>query len=110
MLCRNHKDQLQFFEEKLRREYIDKEGDKRRIKVEEMCRKMDKVMANWLGLSMEEVFKEWREITRNNIRRRRKDERNKNKARRIEYDEKLARLELARIEVRSFHSFISISN
>ena len=101
----HQKSALEVIEEELRCEYINEEGNKRQLMVEEMNRKMKKIMSSWLGLSIEEVFIEWKKITNRAVRRKRRDERAKHKSARMKYEGEIAILEKAKSEVR-FHFFL----
>ena len=79
--------------------YIETEGNKRRIIVQDMFQKMRKVMSDWLGLGLEEAFAAWKNRTRKTKRRKLRDRRKENRAKRIKYEEEVAKFEIAQKEV-----------
>ena len=95
----NHKNEIKEFENELKKMYIDIAARRRRTMIEEMNLKLIEVMKNWIGLSMEEVFIEWRNTVKLGNKRRQKDKKNEIYAAKIAYQGDMARLELAQNEV-----------
>jgi len=84
---------VQAMEKVLRAEYISTEVDKRRKAAEEINRKMETILRNWLGISTEEAFFGWKEAIQEAKRENRSDIKARMRANRLQYESDLALLE-----------------
>jgi len=87
---------VQRMEEKIRRDYISSEVDRRRMLAEETNRKMKTIRHNWLGMSVDEAFREWRTAIRRAKRGKRRDMKAKMRTERLKYESELALKEYAK--------------
>lgn len=87
---------VQKVEEKIRKEYISTELDRRRKLAEETNRKMKTIRHNWLGMSVDEAFREWRMAIRRAKRGKRRDMKVKMRTERLKYESELALNEYAK--------------
>jgi len=96
-------DDIREIEAKLREKFIEKEAEERRSTILENNRKMKLIMSGWLGLSMEEVFLEWKQIVKDRKKQRLRDEKKRNKHERLNYEDQLAKLHFAETEVKKWY-------
>ena len=87
-------------EEMLRQEYIQNKCEEKRSFAIEMNKKMKVVLENWMGLSLEDLFYEWKMMTIKNKLQKEKRKKKENKLSRIEYEKEIMRHSLASNEVR----------
>ena len=87
-------------EEMLRQEYIQNKCEEKRSFAIEMNKKMRVVLENWMGLSLEDLFYEWKMMTIKNKLQKEKRKKKENKLSRIEYEKEIMRHSLASNEVR----------
>ena len=84
----------------LRQEYIQNKCEEKRSFAIEMNKKMRVVLENWMGLSLEDLFYEWKMMTIKNKLQKEKRKKKENKLSRIEYEKEIMRHSLASNEVR----------
>ncbi len=84
----------------LRQEYIQNKCEEKRSIAIDMNKRMRVVLENWMGLSLEDVFDEWKMMTIKNKLRKEKRKKKENKLSRIEYEKQIMRHNLATNEVR----------
>lgn len=88
--------------EELQKQYVAIEKKNRRITIGNMHEKMSLVMKSWLGLSMEETFFGWKQVTKERFLRLYKDESEENRNLRLLYESEAARFKYAEAQVREW--------
>lgn len=103
-------DKLKIFEDEARREYIQEEGQKRKEAVLEMNKRLKLIMKSWLGLSMEQVFHEWRNSIEEMKERRSLDREKEYASQMLKYEEQKSILDLAKKEVTFYTKYFDYYN
>ena len=95
----HNKTELRRAEEDVKAEYINDEVEAARDEVVERNSKVRDIMQNWQGVTIDEVFKCWRQNVESSKRLQRREKRQVLRDERLHYEDKLATFELQKLEV-----------
>ena len=95
----HNKTELRRAEEDVKAEYINDEVEAARDEVVEMNSKVRDIMQNWQGVTIDEVFKCWRQNVESSKQLQRREKRQVLRDERLHYEDKLATFELQKLEV-----------
>ena len=95
----HNKTEIRRAEEDVKAEYINDEVEAARDEVVEMNSKVRDIMQNWQGVTIDEVFKCWRQNVESSKRLQRREKRQVLRDERLHYEHKLATFELQKLEV-----------
>ncbi|KAL7470558.1 hypothetical protein ACHAXS_010818 [Conticribra weissflogii] len=89
-------------EKVIKREYIDHQVAKNTRKVLEDNRKIVWILKSWMGLSVDDAFRGWRQCVKKSKQRRRREDKLKLKQLRLDYEESVAKYEQKMLEHRNW--------
>ena len=95
----HNKTELRRAEEDVKAEYINDEVEAARDEVVERNSKVRDIMQNWQGVTIDEVFKCWRQNVESSKQLQRREKRQVLRDERLHYEDKLATFELQKLEV-----------